>query len=346
MQDGIKANFDVVVIGSGPAGCSSAIYAAKNGLTVCMIEARKNKHQKPGESFHPGIFSLLEMLGVHDKVCNSGFLRYNGQFVNWGNNNGFQQFGADERGIWEGIHAPRQQFEEILLAEAVTLGVVFKCPCRATSSILNDGRLVGIQSSCGPLYGKYIIDATGGRNWLSQQCNLPIHFESKKLTAFYGYTDTYGMTDEMFAFLEAESQGWSWTARIDASRFAWTALNFSQTKSKIAKIPLRLRQCNPVGKIKGADVTWRLVPLSAGSGYFIVGDAAALLDPLSSDGVIRALMSGILATHCIYEIVQGKHPEHYATEFYRQWVYRLFQQKVIALKSFYSDLLKINTTHI
>jgi flavin-dependent dehydrogenase len=56
----------------------------------------------------------------------------------------------------------------------------------------------------------------------------------------------------------------------------------------------------------GADVTWRRVIGTAGAKYFIVGDAAVVLDPASSHGISRAVMSGIMAGHAINKILSDR----------------------------------------
>jgi flavin-dependent dehydrogenase len=50
---------------------------------------------------------------------------------------------------------------------------------------------------------------------------------------------------------------------------------------------------------RGADVTWRIISPAAGPGFFLVGDAVAVLDPASSHGVLKALMTGMMAAHLI-----------------------------------------------
>jgi flavin-dependent dehydrogenase len=52
----------------------------------------------------------------------------------------------------------------------------------------------------------------------------------------------------------------------------------------------------------------------ASAGWFAVGDAAAALDPLSSHGVYRALVSGLEAAAAIHNIRDGSRdtPEVYA----------------------------------
>ena len=53
------------------------------------------------------------------------------------------------------------------------------------------------------------------------------------------------------------------------------------------------------GGSNGADVSWRQLGTPAGPGYFVAGDAAAVTDPSSSHGVLRAIMSGMLSGHLV-----------------------------------------------
>ena len=55
-------------------------------------------------------------------------------------------------------------------------------------------------------------------------------------------------------------------------------------------------------------------------GWFIVGDAACLLDPLSSKGVLRAIMSGIAAGHLIANVLDGRIAAEAAADVYQHWV--------------------------
>jgi flavin-dependent dehydrogenase len=67
-------------------------------------------------------------------------------------------------------------------------------------------------------------------------------------------------------------------------------------------------------------VTWRFAESHAGPGYFVVGDAGTVFDPLSSHGVLRALLTGLQAAASIVHIIKrgGREEEHHA-EFAR-WV--------------------------
>ena len=53
-------------------------------------------------------------------------------------------------------------------------------------------------------------------------------------------------------------------------------------------------------------MTWRMADSAAGSGWYMVGDAAAILDPTSSRGVLKALMTGVMAGHLIAGVLHGR----------------------------------------
>ena len=59
------------------------------------------------------------------------------------------------------------------------------------------------------------------------------------------------------------------------------------------------------------------------------------LDPASSHGVLKALMSGIMAAHSILRIVDGE-VESLVTSAYSQWIVDWFEHDVSKLTQLYS----------
>jgi len=90
--------------------------------------------------------------------------------------------------------------------------------------------------------------------------------------------------------------------------------------------------------VRGADVTWRFVPASAGRGYFVAGDAAAVLDPAASHGVLRAMMSGVMAAHVISKVTSGVLTENDGVRHYRGWLKTWFDHDVQRLRELYREL--------
>ena len=93
-----------------------------------------------------------------------------------------------------------------------------------------------------------------------------------------------------------------------------------------------------IGRVRGADVTWRHVPAAAGPGYFLAGDAAAMLDPAASQGVLRALMTGIAVGHAITRVISGQVAEPNAARRYRDWLAGWFAHDVERLSGLYRQL--------
>ena len=103
-------------------------------------------------------------------------------------------------------------------------------------------------------------------------------------------------------------------------------------------MPEEFRLLNPQGRVRGADVTWRVITEPAGPGYFTVGDATAVLDPASSHGVLKAIMAGMFVGHLITQIVRRGERESRVIEAYCQWVYRWFEHDVRRLRQLYRGL--------
>ena len=79
--------------------------------------------------------------------------------------------------------------------------------------------------------------------------------------------------------------------------------------------------------------------------WFIVGDAACLLDPLSSKGVLRAMMSGIAAGHLIANVLHGRIAADAAANVYQHWLSEWFAREAsVSRHSIGSSGLPIHLT--
>jgi flavin-dependent dehydrogenase len=333
--DRLALDADVAIAGGGPAGAAAAIACARAGLRVVLLERSALPRERPGETLHPGVEAPLRELGVLERVLHAGFARHPGVWVGWGEPPHFAAYGADEEGPWHGFQAWRADFDALLVARAVELGAVVHERCRALAPLERDGRVAGIETAAGELRARHVIDAAGGGHWLARSLGLELDRRSPPLIARFGYAEgDCPARDEAPAML-ADGAGWTWTARVGEGLYAWTRLGLQGDTS--ADAPAELAGLRPRGRARSADVSWRVLDQPAGPGYVAAGDAAVVLDPASSHGVLRALLSGLHAARLVLALRAGG-DERRLNASYGDVLTRWFDHDASVLRDLYTRL--------
>ncbi len=334
---GRSGNFDVIVIGGGPAGSASAIACSKRGLRTLLIEAMAQSINRPGETLHPGVENLFCTLGVDLAINNAGFLRHSGYSVKINSDTLVYRYGFDDHRVWLGYQAKRPQLDEILLHHALAAGVVISRPERAIHFKSNNSAKAELVTSRGTYSAAFIVDASGSAHWLRRQLRLPLFRVSKALLAYYGWIDaTPDLLPQRIPIYEMRDCAWSWIAPVSENQIAWVCVDISGQRARLPLPQSPLGQLTKNSRSRCADVTWRIVLPCAGHRYFLVGDAASLLDPASSHGILKAIMSAELAADCIYQILrQNAHPRNVQVP-YCDWVRKWFCSDATSLMASYS----------
>ena len=68
-------NYDIVVLGGGPAGSTTAALVAESGARTLLVEREKFPRFHIGESLMPETYWIFQRLGVLDKMKDSSFVR-------------------------------------------------------------------------------------------------------------------------------------------------------------------------------------------------------------------------------------------------------------------------------
>lgn len=332
---------DVIIVGAGPAGGATAISCAQRGLRVILCERATGERDRPGETLHPGIEPLLAQLGLSSQLASVTGARHLGQWIEWGSARRFEPFGSDETGPWRGFQVWRADFDNLFSTRAQDLGVTVLQDCTVKDIDLQTAK-ASLLTSRGLLCARIIVDSSGSARFLGRKLQIAETVYSPPLFVRYGYvTGTCEQRDDA-PLLMGNAEGWSWSARVKQRVYQWTSLKFGSTNG--GSVPEELRLLTPLGKSRGADVTWRIYEKLADSNWFIVGDAAASLDPTSSHGVLRAVMTGMMAADLIgHVILETKHAGE-AAAIYDNWLRKWFLKDVSQLTEMYRAIRKTELT--
>jgi len=325
---------DVVVIGGGPAGSAAAITCARRGLSVIVLERDRVFGERPGETMHPGVRPILEQLGLGNRIEALSTGLHAGIWIAWGGPPRFQAFGSDEGGPWQGFHLWRPDFDAAMLLLAEEAGADVRRGVAVSGIASENGAIRHIETRHGAVSGRIVIDATGRVRHLARQLDVGYLARSPRLIARYGYVTGACAARDDAPMISGDRSGWTWTARIRDGLYQWTRIDFTDV-ARDDWLPEEFRGMKPLSRTRGADVTWRIAERLSGPNWFMAGDAAATLDPTSSRGVLKSILTGIMSGHLADAAIRGKLEPHQAASSYHHWLLDWFNKDVSQMEEFY-----------
>jgi flavin-dependent dehydrogenase len=334
-----RKSFDVIVIGSGPAGCAAAATCLSAGLKVLMVTDHAGGSRSepdtisPLESIHPGVSSLLKKIGAAGAEVSATRALYSGIYA--GRN--YTPLGEDENGPWQGMHINRDVFDTQLIAAIERAGVMVQCNAKVESLLIEDNRVVGIKTTSAEILASYIVDASGKKGFAGKQLNFKRRFFSPLLHCWTGVSAFEGTfpLDAKAAHFIPGVDGWTWLAPQPPDHCAWTRLSLKSEKSLAP--PEVLKDGTVVGKVQFANMRWRMFRPVCTEGVVLCGDAAGILDPAAGQGIFNALWSGIEAANAVVRCLQQPDFESVHLAHYDDWFVQQFEMKVGKLKAYYEE---------
>lgn len=306
---------DLIVVGAGPSGCAAAISAALAGLRVTVLEIASKTRLHPGETLHPGVEPIFRQLGVWDALLDCGFHRHHGIWrESESGSRIFEPYGRDEAGPWLGFQVDRAKLDHIFRARVTDLGGKIEIIPGLDCLLNHEAAVAGVSADHRAFHAPFVLDASGRHSWLAAQLNLIAERFNRTQRVRFGWTaDTMSELEGQPLFRQRQD-GWDWRAPLGDGRCAWAELRNTSDAT-------------------GVDYSWRIYRECAGHGYFLLGDAACLMDPSAANGVLRALMSGIYAVHLITAIEKGTISRPDAALEYKRWMGEMFDLSLTAWKT-------------
>ena len=184
-------DYDVVVIGGGPAGSATALSLLQSGIeSVLLIEANRFEKQRVGESLIPDVRRCFNQLDMDYDFLDSCHMQSPGNSSSWGQDSlGYSDFLCHPLG--NGWHIDRCAFDRHLVKEAVSRGVEVCTACRYqsyTEAESGGGLQLTLQTEEGTqnIGAKFVVDATGLSSRFARHKGA-VRKITDKLTVTYGY---------------------------------------------------------------------------------------------------------------------------------------------------------------
>jgi len=299
---------DVLVIGGGPAGSTTANLLAHAGHDVLVLEKEVFPRFHIGESLLPIDLPIFERLGV--KLDYKDFIRKDGaEFID-------ERTGATATFVFrEGLEGTpknayqveRSRFDHHLLTQAEARGAKVRYGVRVEGMAVEDGAVRVDTKTDGTFRARYMVDATGQDAFMARSNRTVQPLKGFGCVAVFRHYD--GLAPAIFEELTASGNikvlmvpdGWMWVIPLAGprlsvgivSRHAITTPEETLDKA-IAASPIIQRLT--VGATRTEPRIIRNFSYRNrqpyGPRWGCAGDASCFLDPVFSSGVSLAMLAG------------------------------------------------------
>jgi len=331
---GIENDADVIVVGAGPGGSTTAYHLARHGVRVLLLEKTEFPREKVcGDGLTPRAVKQLVKLGV-DTSPEAGWLRNRGLRVigggvrlelDWPDLASFPNYG---------LVRTRLDFDDLLAKRAIEAGADLRTGVTVTGPVFDDaGRSIGVTAEIGPdkapatFHAPLVVAADGVSGRLPLALGLNKREDRPMGVAVRRYYRSPAKHDDDYleSWLELRSKenpekllpGYGWIFGMGDGRVnvGLGVLNSSAAFGKtnyrrmltdwLGNTPVEwgmTDESNADGPILGAALPmgFNRVPHYT-RGVLLVGDSGGMVNPFNGEGIAYAMESGELAAEMMVQ---------------------------------------------
>lgn len=349
-------HFDIIVVGAGPAGSAAATHLARRGHRTLLVDKAAFPRDKIcGEALSPGAAPLLARLGVRAEIEHLAFRLGGVRIVA---PDGHACEGRYPR-LLElpdyGFSIPRLQLDPVLIRAAQVAGAEFRDRTEARELLWDGDRCSGIRLADSQASARAVILAEGRFSRLHPALRRKVRPARHRRRVFVAtFEGVEGLSDLLE--LAVRSRRLQTIVSPQGDRRAAIAAvltggaanplgvpplaGFQRLLEEDPQLGPRLRQATAVTPLKGLTLDpYRGDPVPA-DGLLAIGDCTGFFDPLTGEGMYRALKSAELAAATLDAALASGPATRRALAGYRRdmereftWTYRFVRAVVLLTRS-------------
>lgn len=310
-----------LVVGGGVAGATTALCLARRGLSTLVVESSVYDGFRVGDTLPPVARVLLTRLGLWERFVQQGHVASQAICSAWGSaelteqHSLFSPFGS-------GWHLDRSRFDAMVAAAAAEAGVTVLQGARVTALSGAGPFRARIRGPQGELEAEaqLVVDATGRAATVARGLGSERIAYDRLVAILAIHTPSPGEQLVPSLLLEARPEGWLYSVPLPSGALLLAAMVDADAITESGLRPRaylaamleqsqhtreRLRGLVPPHTVVVRKASTERLSRIAGPAFVAVGDAASSYDPLSSQGICKALMNAELAAQAIAERVAG-----------------------------------------
>ncbi|MEQ1852983.1 MAG: NAD(P)/FAD-dependent oxidoreductase [Chthoniobacteraceae bacterium] len=302
--------YDVAIIGGGPAGSTAATLLSRKGRRVVVCEKERFPRFKIGESLLPHSLAMLDTLGVRGQLDAHAFPKHGGEIASACGRRltRFYFENALQLRNRSAYQVDRAWFDKMLLDHAAAGGVEVRQPSAVKDAVFDDEG-VTLQTDGGPLRARYVLDCSGRNAVVGSQFDLKRRYDNLQKFSVYAHFEGVqrdGGRDAGLTRLVRGRDEWFWLIPLDERRtsvgLVLDAADFRAAKqtpeealdcaiARSALMRSRMARSRRITEVHATgDYSYRNTRLH-GHRWLLAGDAAGFIDPIFSTGVFLAIHS-------------------------------------------------------
>jgi flavin-dependent dehydrogenase len=309
---------DVLILGGGPAGCAAARMLAQLGHDVSLYAGPERAIAPLAESIPPSTQRILATLGLESAVSGASVVRSTGNTVWWGDGAMRVEPFANGALGWQVTSA---RLARSLLAAAEDVGARVERRRATTEQVERLGPSI-------------TLDCTGRAGLFARAKGWRVDEGGQRIVALVGRwrATSWPLPDVSHTLIESYGGGWAWSVpdvsgdrhvavmvdpRTSGLRRGSPARDvYRDEVAKTRQLSRLLADATLVDGPSGWDASMYHARCFADDQVLLVGDAASFIDPLSSIGIKKALVSGWLAAVATHTALARPRMRTVALEFY------------------------------